>query len=573
MSNTPNNAGKDVIYIDVDDEITAIIDKVRSSEQRIVALVLPKRATMMQSIVNMKLLKRTADNAKKHLVLITSEASLLPLAGTVGLYVAKTPQSRPEIPAMGAAHPGDDADDEPIALNAAGGVSEPALDPSKPIGAYTGAAAVGRGPAAGEDEAIEMPDEPDAQPKLNGSPINPDGPKPKKDRKLAIPDFNKFRLWLVLGGVGIVLLVFLGYLAFAVMPKATIAIKTDSSAIDADLSVELDPEETQVDIDNSTLPAFREEIKKTVTQTVEATGKKDNGTRAKGTITASTSCSADAPEPIPAGTGVTAQGLTFITQNTITFQPRVVNKKCQFEGSAPIISQQNGAQYNLDARNDYKIANNPSLAASGTATTGGTSVIVKVVQQSDIDSAAQKIGSQDNEAAKLDLEEALQQKSTMPVTETFGSTPGDVTPSVAAGTEAEGVTVTAQTTYFMLGVKEADLKKIIAEEVNKEIDTDKQTILDYGLDSAFFKVEATQNNTASVTLSTTAIAGSDLNTAEIKTQVAGMKANDAKEAIKEYPGVTEVSVKYSPFWVKSIPKKTGKITLTIEKPQVTNAKD
>src|SRR6266545_779348 len=100
-------AGKDVIYIDIDDEITAIIDKVRGSGEKIVALVLPKRATVLQSIVNMKLLKRTADEAKKHLVLITGEAGLLPLAGSVGLHVAKTLQSRPEIPTAPTAHEAD----------------------------------------------------------------------------------------------------------------------------------------------------------------------------------------------------------------------------------------------------------------------------------------------------------------------------------------------------------------------------------------------------------------------------------------------------------------------------------
>jgi len=92
---TPN---KDTIYIDIDDEITGIIDKVRASDGRILALVLPKRASVFQSIVNMKLLKRSADNAKKHIVLITSEAGLLPLAGAVGLHVAKTLQTKPEIP-------------------------------------------------------------------------------------------------------------------------------------------------------------------------------------------------------------------------------------------------------------------------------------------------------------------------------------------------------------------------------------------------------------------------------------------------------------------------------------------
>src|SRR4051812_13479154 len=89
---------KDTIYIDIDDEITGIIDKVKGSNGKITALVLPKRAAVFQSIVNMKLLKRAADESGKHLVLITTEAGLLPLAGAAGIHVAKSLTSKPEIP-------------------------------------------------------------------------------------------------------------------------------------------------------------------------------------------------------------------------------------------------------------------------------------------------------------------------------------------------------------------------------------------------------------------------------------------------------------------------------------------
>src|ERR1700732_4612877 len=102
---------KDTIYIDIDDEITGIIDKLRGSSGKIVALVLPKRAAVFQSIVNMKLLKRAADDAKKNLVLITAEAGLLPLAGAAGVHVAKTLSSKPEIPS---APQTDDATEEMV---------------------------------------------------------------------------------------------------------------------------------------------------------------------------------------------------------------------------------------------------------------------------------------------------------------------------------------------------------------------------------------------------------------------------------------------------------------------------
>src|SRR4051812_45143776 len=97
-SDSPPKPGKDTIYVDVDDDITTIIDKVEAAKAKIVALVLPKRAGAMQSVVNMRLLKRSAENAGKNVVLITGEASLLPLAGAAGLHVAKSLQSKPIVP-------------------------------------------------------------------------------------------------------------------------------------------------------------------------------------------------------------------------------------------------------------------------------------------------------------------------------------------------------------------------------------------------------------------------------------------------------------------------------------------
>jgi hypothetical protein len=172
----------------------------------------------------------------------------------------------------------------------------------------------------------------------------------------------------------------------------------------------------------------------------------------------------------------------------------------------------------------------------------------------------------------MELSQALKAADMFAVTDTFANADPEVTTSAAVGDEAENVTVTAKTTYSMTGVKEDDLKKIIANEVNKEIDTSKQAILDYGLSDAVFKLQNTNGTKTLVTLSATSVAGSDLDLDDIKKQVAGKKANDAKKLIGEYPGVTDVTVHYSPFWVSSIPKKVSKITLTVEKPSVKNAK-
>jgi hypothetical protein len=123
----------------------------------------------------------------------------------------------------------------------------------------------------------------------------------------------------------------------------------------------------------------------------------------------------------------------------------------------------------------------------------------------------------------------------------------------------------------MVGAKESDLKKLITFEVNKQIDKNKQQILDFGLNDASFKLQNQNGNETLVTMSDTAIAGTDLNLTDLKQQVAGKKSADVKQIIEANPGVTDVTVHYSPFWVSSTPKKTGKITITVEKPAVKNA--
>ncbi|HET7827321.1 MAG TPA: hypothetical protein VFK97_00440, partial [Candidatus Saccharimonadales bacterium] len=155
----PPKPGKEVIYIDVDDEITSIIDKVENAKEKVVALVLPKRAASLQSIVNMKLLKRSADQVDKSPVLITSEAALLPLAGAAGLYVSKNLQSPPEVPhaPAGAAMPkADDASVE--TLDTADSVDEEDL-PSKIDYASGSVGALSASHEAENPETIPLDDE------------------------------------------------------------------------------------------------------------------------------------------------------------------------------------------------------------------------------------------------------------------------------------------------------------------------------------------------------------------------------------------------------------------------------
>ncbi|HSX52986.1 MAG TPA: hypothetical protein VLF90_01290, partial [Patescibacteria group bacterium] len=554
------------IYIDVDDEITSIIEKVGDSKHKIVALVLPKRAAVLQSIVNMKLLKRTGDADKKRVVLITSEAGLLPLAGAVGLHVAKTLQSKPAIPPPPDMSSKDEAlvdasDDEPD--------EEPDLDDSKSIGELAGVAAVAGAAAAKSDpeETIDVDntdDEPEGKSKK--------GKKGKKDSKIKVPNFDKFRLKLIAGAAAFILLIVLWFVAANVLPKATVVIQTDNQSVNESPSFTANTAAKTVDVAAKVVPAEIKDVKETDTQKVPATGKKNNGTKATGNVTMTTCISGiGLPQSVPAGTGISANGLTFITQQNTDFSHTGTNNgNCiayQATGPTSVAAQAPGSQYNIGPSN-FSVSGYPNVSASSSSTmTGGTDSIVIVVAQADIDGAKQKIAS-NTDKGKADLTKALKTDNKLPLPATLVADDPAVTTSANVGDQVSDVTVTAVTTYHMLGVNQDDLQKLVANDVKGKIDTTKQAISDYGLGVATFTFVSKKSNTEqTLTLQTTVVAGAQINASNLKKQLAGKKKGDATDLIEGLPSVQKATVSFSPFWVSKVPSKASRVTITVEKPQ------
>lgn len=566
--NTPHhtkggtNAAKDVIYIDVDDEITAIIDKLRGSDKRIVALVLPKRATVMQSVVNMKLLKRAAADTKKQLVLITSETGLMPLAGSVGMHVAKSLNSKPEIPEAPA-----QASAKSEIIEATEDGEDSPLDASRTVGELSGA---GMSLVAGDDaeDTIELDDE-DSPASDAAKPG-----KPKKNRRFKIPNFSKFRILLALSVIAVLALSVVGYAAVAVWPAAKITIKTDSNTVSSSVVLTLKTgTDTKLDTAGGVIPAQLQEVKKTITQDAPATGQKNNGEKATGSVVMSVKdCPPYSPNPpsdLPAGSGISSGGNTYITQQKAVFIPSAPEGSCYVfkTGSVSIAAQTGGAKFNVTSVT-FTVSGRSEITATGSAS-GGTDNIVKIVSQADVDGAKQKITAQDTKPIQQELKTALIGRQLFPVEVTFNNAEPETTLSVQAGEAGDSVTVTQTINYSMLGVKQDDLEKIVDADVGKKIDIKKQSILSHGLDAAFFGLQGVNADGASVSMQTTAVAGAELNAEAIKRQVAGKKSGGAKEIIGANPGVTDVTVQLSPFWVGAIPTKTAKITVVIQEPKVT----
>lgn len=545
------DAQKDTIYVDIDDEITGIIDKVRSSKSKIVALVLPKRATVFHSIVNVKLLKRAADEAKKNLVLITSETGIIPLAGAVGMYVARTPQSKPVVP------PAPNTNDATESV-AEDNVDDVELDKTAPVGALAGL------PNDDAEETIQVD--------------NADKPvsavtKGKKslNKKLRIPNFEKFRTRLFLGGLALILLIVGWIYAAIILPKAKITIKTDTQTVDSNLAITASPKAKDLQKTGNIVPAENKEYKKTDATKVSATGQKDNGTKATGKVTLTLAdCSQD-QVTVPAGTGVNSSGFIFLTQADVLLKSVKIGSQCRntdfpdfSTATVNVTSQYAGDKYNLSAR-AYTVSGFNNVTGNGTAMTGGTSKIVKVVAQSDIDGAKQKVLDQNLQPAKAELVSELNTDGFVPITDTFSSGNPVVTTTPNVGDEADEVNVSLTITYTMLGAKQSALKQLIEDDIKQHIDATKQTILDNGLAKAVFTIlDKPPNGDVKFSLQSQASAGVQQDTDAIKKAVAGKKKGDTQSIIQQRPGVKDVTINYSPFWVASTPSKLSKITVVFE---------
>ncbi len=80
-----HDVGQQKIIIDVDEEITTVIDQLRFVRGNDVGLVVPQRAVILQSVMNLKLLAQEAQRMRKKIVIITRDNDGMVFAQRAGI--------------------------------------------------------------------------------------------------------------------------------------------------------------------------------------------------------------------------------------------------------------------------------------------------------------------------------------------------------------------------------------------------------------------------------------------------------------------------------------------------------
>ncbi|MDN5274890.1 MAG: hypothetical protein JWP06_791 [Candidatus Saccharibacteria bacterium] len=544
---------KDVIYIDVEDDITAIIGKVKDAKEKIVALVPPKRVGVLQSAVNLRLLSRAADQVDKRLVLISSNAALGALAAAAKIPVAKNLQSKPELAEISAL----DIDNGDDIIDGA----------QLPVGELARTADAGAlGIVAFTDPAIDQAVRENAAEETSRAtpPLAGQAPrKPKSKSGMGVPNFNKFRKKMILIIAGVVVL--LGFLVwalfFAARADVIITARTTESSANAKVTLGSDIATSST---ASTIKTTVQQVKKDGSVEFVATGKKTVGEKAKGKMTLNRTSVSSSPIVVPAGTSFTSGQITFVSTESATLNGTTVGPGGIVQDSATIGVEASdlGDSYNLSAR-PYQ-SSVSGISATGTDMAGGSSREIKVVSAGDIQAATDQLAGQSTDAVKKQLTGQFNDTFNV-LDQTFKIDRGTPQSSPAVDQEvADGVKpkLTASITYSLSGVSKADVDQYLSDYFKKQLEgqTDRR-VYDNGAKKVTFTSIAPVDTGFTANIVTTAKIGPKIDDEAIKETAKGKRFGEIQSSIETIQGVDNVDVKFWPFWVSSAPNDTKKIII------------
>jgi hypothetical protein len=538
---------KDVIYIDVDDDITAIISKVKTSKEKIVALVPPKRIGVLQSAVNLRLLERASQQGDKRLVLITNNHALMSLAASANLPVAKNLQSKPELVQAAAAEDDDiddiiDGNDLPVGDHA--GLKRDD-EREKAVSALTAA------PLEGPETVRKA--------------AKPGASLARAKSAVKVPNFNTFRKKLIFGGVAGVFLVSFLVWAIVFAPRATVVVaaKTNDKSLNTQTSA---IESGTTSPEKATVKAVISESSEDKSVELTPTGTKNVGEKATATVRFTNESLTT--QTVPAGTRLTSSsGKVFITNTAAEIQGATFpcgSISCPSPGSAEteVTAADRGASYNGATGPVSGEPANVNGEFSGPSS-GGTDKIAKVVTEADIQKARQAlVDEEEADEVRKKVSDGFEGE-VVKIEDSFATDYSDVKPSSAVGEEAPGGgTLSATVTYSMLGIEIAELETYIKDLVKEEIgDSDDQRIYDTGAKKAEFQEVEKVKKGVSFTLVATAKVGPKLDEEKIKQEARGRKFGDIQASMQNIQGVENVDVNFFPFWVSTVPDDPKKINV------------
>jgi len=606
---------KDVIYIEPEQDITDILANIKASKHKIIALVPPKKAGVLRSAVNFKLIAKTARQNEKTVVLITVDEALRRLANTVAMPTAKSLQSKPQLPQdddakefgeddkVDAPVDDDEKEDEETETekepvdDALKGETDPKSAAKKiPVTAAVKVAKKKSAAEAADAESKPVEEKPKAAKEddvIEGEPEPAEEKEPQtKAEKAAakmkgakIPNFAKYRKYIILGVVLVVVITAFSIWANIFAPYAKISVKVHTTARSFSEKVTFVDDALKAEPKKGVLLLETKTITKSDYKDFVASGQVDKGEKATGKVTITRPAkdiindTTNLKFIIAKGATFTINGKEFITTEDMDLSASDKSltlcgiKACTLSAitkTVSVVAKEVGDSYNVAAATkgitcSTKIPSNYTITS--TSMTGGSSKVVTIVSSEDIENAAGSIDMPSQKEISDELANEFGENYVF-----LGSleqSEAKITSSPALNEEVgDNVTprVVKEIVYTMRAVPRADIKAYLDIAAKDDLHNaekggdDTQTVYDSGADRAFF--EAFRDNAAK--LKTTYKSGPRVTDEEVRKKCYGAKVGECQSRLKSMNGVTSAKIDTSYFFVMSIPSDDNKVEVNIE---------
>ena len=541
---------EEIIYLEPDEEITSVIDKIKNARASSVGLVVPRDATILQSVVNLRLLAKEAGFLGKQIAIVTTDKIGRNLANQVGLPVygsvkedrpniTPAPAPRDEILEIKAESPGVDLPPEKKGnLN----VHHFQLHEERPIIRWK----------AREKPVMQAKDN---KPGNNGQNPVKDLTHTSKPHHILWPIFV---VVLILVGIGLYLL----------WPAAQVEVFVKSDNLDKSLPLVFTNAVTTPNADQNTFPGVLVQANAENTQKFSATGTKNLGGKATGAATFTNGLDSLAHK-FPAGTKLLAQNKTFLLKTAVTVPGATVQNLQVVPGAvtADIEAENPGEEYNIKATKFVisGVAANQQTALYAEAKKdlqGGFTKVSQVVSQTDYDNAKKQM----TDSLFTALDQDLKTKSaSLTVIDKAAIVPDpEISATAKVNDEATDFQMTVKLTKQVMAYDYANFTDFLIQSLSKQVSPDKMVAIASKDDIGFvIDKQAYDMGELDVTANISAKVATKISAEQIKTAILGKSANQANEYIVSQPGVEKANFIFRPNFWKQLSYLAGNVQVKI----------
>lgn len=573
------------IYIRVDEEIPSIVNKIKKCAEREITLIIPRNAFILNNVINLKILKKEAEELNKKILVITADDGAEIKNENISIESVKYPKRKVVSSIV--------KNDEFLKLekyNEAGDLlgknselDRPSFDDKNSEAGIARkkivmADVVKREKDLDVEKEIREFDEKRTYDENLFEKISVAADKTRekerftkslktKKRTLTLPSISSkiAALFIFTSFVAVSLAV-----AF-ILPKADIAISLKTEIAPYDFEFIADESLEKIDAANDKIPLQKIEVASEESGTYPATGKKHMQEMASGEITVFNEYSST-PQRIVATTRfLSKEGDKLFRINeavTIPGFSRVEGVDVPGQVTIKVYADKPGEGYNI-APTSFSLPGlqgspkyNSIYARSTKAMSGGIDKEVLYFSEGDYITAKEKLAKAAREKNEKDFLGKISEEALL-LEDTKKEEDLEVKTNIKAGDVANDFQMNVKIITSANLILKADLDEIINEKLASRLPTDKK-FLENSRDYQIGKVAIDQDGGVIIPARVNQKLITKIDTENLKKEIAGKSEAELKSYFSNMSGVESTNINLWPFWVKSIPSSHEKINITID---------